>query len=168
MKPGRILIQIAMIALSMVPLAVTSNSPRLTWYRFKVHGRVTRPSGSLDNYTVTLVTRSHGEWSSFHSPCAEYMSTSQPVSLTNENGGFALIVVSCGFEFEGGVGNDTLAVAVILPDTTLIGAPFRVGGVSPSVTSGTCSSGGIGCAENEYDCVYGYTYDYPAKNIPIP
>jgi hypothetical protein len=88
------------------------------------------------------------------------------VALTDENGAFALNTSECD-DF-GDLASDTLAVAVVLPDTVLMGAPFRVNSGQRIEAEVTVDEGGSLCDDNEYTFVDGYIYRFPPRTITIP
>jgi hypothetical protein len=151
------------LAAMLIPIAVSSNSPPLQWFLYRVHGHLSAP-GSLDQYAVVLFARDT-QWhpvSACHGEGAERYGPLVDMVLTDKNGYFKLNIASCGFERSG---YDTLAVAVVLPDTTYMGTPFRLDAVPPKVIQAHTEND-YGC--DGYDYVEGYVYEFPARNIALP
>lgn len=173
MKPGRRLFHIAALLILLVPLAVTSTPPHIDWYLFQVRGHVVRPAGSLDNYTVVLMVYDNwwgrGGWKRVGECLEGRVDDYGPlisVDLTDANGAFALNASAC--EMFPDLATDTLVVAVLLPDTTLLGTPFRVNSVQGTAVEVTASEGGSLCDDNEYTYVDGYIYKFPPRNVTVP
>ena len=172
MNPGRRFFHIAALLILLVPLAVTSTPPHIDWYLFRVSGHVVRPAGSLDNYTVVLmkydVRRNQDGWARINECIVgrvDRQGPLVPVTLTNANGGFALSVAACD-DYYGDIEHDTLAVAILLPDTVLMGTPFRVNSVQRIAVEGKFE--GDSPCDDGYTYVDGYIYSFPPRDILVP
>lgn len=165
----RWLIRAVLIAL-LVPFTVSSNTTPLTWHLFRLHGNVTGPA-SLDNYTVALfsytgvsyrnpgwgmVTVCHGDGDR-----AKRYSVLNSFALTKSDGSYSFNITECSF-FDEEI-YDTVAVAVVLPDTVLMGEPFRLSPLHRDVITQHVDEGCTG-----YDRIDGYIYNIPTKNIDLP
>jgi hypothetical protein len=159
-----------LIVLLLLPLVVTSTPPRIDWFVFDVDGRVSRTSGPLANHTVVLLGRDSymNTWAELYNCTSGNVMNHGPfelISLTDDNGEFALRVPVCGGEF------DSLAVGVIYPDTTIVGESFHFRSVTPTEIEATGHSqeeGFLCDSEKEYTYIDGYIYDYPEKVVPVP
>lgn len=106
------------ILLLLVPLAVSSTPPLPPPVRqFDVRGTIVRSGGgSLSDHAITLL------WS--RRPCAsEWLRFPGAAALTREDGSFS--VTGKAFDYSESV--CSLVVAVVFPDTLLLGTPFDEG-----------------------------------------
>lgn len=166
--------RVAIVALLLVPMTVTSTSPLIQWYIFDIEGQILRSSGGLENHSVALLGyRSAGrEWKRIQTCNGEGAEEFGPfitTSLTTAEGRFSLRVSVCGSGHP--FCCDTLAVALVSPDTMIIGSPFRFDAVKPTLLEKTGTeydSGGCACDDDEYTYVDGYIYEYPPDTLTIP
>ena len=158
----RSLVRAAVGTLLLLPLAVSSTPPSLFWYLHVVPGRVERASGSLANHTVVLFGQEGEQWQLL-GQCdgegAERVGTLRNVFLTREDGRFQLAVSVCRTL-------DSLAVAVVYPDTVILGEPFSPESVQPEVVEKTGRrEDGSFCDGDEYSYEDGYVYRHAEKIV---
>ena len=117
-----LILRIAGWLVLLIPLVgITSEPLPEPWYEFSFVGRLERSGGGpLQGYPVVVVQDSSiaPYWGTLRS-CATRWPLQQPaedISLTTDEGYFSLHVVLCSPP------HDTLAVAVVLPDTIIVGS----------------------------------------------
>lgn len=108
----------------LAPIVVTSTPPIPSpAHCFSASGFVRHSNGDpAANYTVIMVARGRFSpslgWERLLSRCGRPEDWSGPVAITDSNGRFRVSPCAC-------VEPDSIAVAVVLPDTMIVGDPIR-------------------------------------------
>jgi hypothetical protein len=139
MKRGRRSLHIVALLVLLAPLAVTSTPPSIPWDVFEVAGTLIRAVGSPADHTVVLVRRDYcngvKQWCRLINCDIEEASAYGPfvpMTLTAADGRFSLRVAVCNSYWL-----DTLAVAVVYPDTMLAGDSFIPGDLESTPITAT-------------------------------
>jgi hypothetical protein len=169
----RIVRRLSVVALLLLlPISVPSSTPRILWMIYDAQGHVTRPEGSLSNHAVVLMSRCERSAYGTFTEMASCESGENRVygpfvhrALTDDTGAFHLRVPSC----VGGC--DSVVVAVVLPDTTIL-AELPVGTTEPRTVEKReeQTESGFYCAVSTGEFVYvdAYIYEFPETTVPIP
>ena len=118
-------IRILAVVTLLTPLAVASTPPAPPapgpWYQFALSGFVKSASdASVANYTVATMGKIDGAWRLIHScpvSIADDYGGTDDISLTDRFGRFSLSSWSCAPA-------ESIAAAIVLPDTILLGTPI--------------------------------------------
>jgi hypothetical protein len=155
----------------LAPIVVTSSPPHIHFYIFDVHGTLEVDGGSSpENHAVVLLgfpSWGGSEWEIL-SECGDRGIDYGPfvtTALTTETGKFGLRVPICG---SGYPSHDSLAVAVVYPDTIIVGPSFAYDVVKPTVIEATARREKDWGCDEDFTYPDGYIYEYPSITFPIP
>jgi len=160
------------VLLLLIPLSVTSTPPSLFIDIFEVSGTLARPGGSLADHAIVLVRNDYCEngttWCrNFNcyvdesAPYGPYTAT----TLTRDDGRFALRVAFCD-----SYALDTMAVAVVYPDTMIVGDSFVPGNLSYTSIkkTGHRDNDGIFCGGEDYEYEAGRIHQVSNLTVTVP
>jgi hypothetical protein len=162
-------IRILVLIVMLMPLAVTSTTPaRQRWYQFYLSGILKSVSdASVANYTVAAMEKIDGSWRMVHScqvGIAEGYGGTNDLFLTTHNGRFSLSVWSCA-------PIETIAAAIVLPDTIVLGTPIDRTSLYYQEFTGTraIEEDGFLCNHTDYqNYIQGYMYDVDSVVVNVP
>lgn len=151
----------------LTPIVVTSTPPLPPpWHSFSVDGTVeSRSGGSVENYTVVLMGNPDGTWRILQScdrAVQQDYGGEHDISITRSNGRFGLNVWSCDRP-------DSIAAAVVLPDTIIMGSPVwrRDYYYQEFRREHETSDGGLCANEEDHIVIEGYMY-YGIDSLVVP
>jgi hypothetical protein len=155
---SRHLLRVVSCILLLVPLAVTSSqSPEPPYHIYYIDGSIERAGGgNLQGFTIVLMHGVSGNWRQSGAP-----------DLTDEQGRFR---VNSDEQYD--LEFDSLVVAMVSPDTTLIGNPFPASEDESPYAVESLHHGiedGFLCDDTVSSWkVDGYEHGYTDKVLPIP
>jgi len=158
--------RIAALLILLFPMVGLSSEPIPSpSHGFEFDGSVRRASaGPIKNYTViAMAWRQDGHRVGFCGGLEDLL-PSQPFDLTNDSGKFSVYFWTCGVP-------DTLSVAVISPDTTIMGTIVPMNSLRGAYEEidGNWKSGGDGCSSpTSTHYVQGYIFDADSLVINVP
>lgn len=165
----RTYIRILVIVLLLAPLTVTSTPPTPgPWHQFYLSGFLKSESdASVANYTVAAMQHTRGSWKMVHScrvAIADDYGGANDLYLTNGFGRFNLSIWCCSPP-------ESVAAAIVLPDTILMGKAIFPGALNRTVHSGTYKVKRDGFLCDDSETRYrddGYLYDVDSLVVPVP
>lgn len=166
----RYLSRLMLIAAVLLPMVVTSSERHTDWYVFDIPGKLVATTGSAAERTVVVLGWRSWEnrWQAL-TTCSGY--GSEPYGpfvtacVTDGKGRFRLRVSVCG---SGYPSHDSLAVALVEPDTTIVGSSFSYNIVEPVVIEEQYTREKRWGCDEQWTFPDGYIYQYPALSYPLP
>jgi hypothetical protein len=166
----RSLSRLMLIAAVLSPMIGTSSEPKTDWYVFDIPGKLVATTGpAAGRAVVVLGWRSwENHWQALNT-CdgygAEPYGPFVASGVTDEEGRFRLRVSVCG---SGYPSHDSLAIAVVEPDTAIVGSSFSYDIVDPTVIEEQYTREKRWGCDEQWTFPDGYIYQYPALSYPIP